>query len=510
MDKTYAGARLRRLREERGLSQAELARRLAISPSYLNQIEHDSRPLTVPVLLRLTRRSASTPGSSPRTTPPGWSPTCARCSPTTGGRARGGRPRPPNWPRSCRTRRGRWSTCTAATGRRVEQLALLADGRGDRRRRLAQIAMMPHEEIRDFFYRRQNYLARPRRRRRGAGRRDRHPARSRSLAALAARLAHARHPGGGLDAAARRARDRRAAPLRPGDAASCTSPATCGPGQQAFRMAAQLALLEYADLITELAADEELDARRPRYADPDRPRQLLRRRADPAVPRLPRDRRAVPLRHRAAHRPLRRRLRDRLPPAQHAAAAQAARRAVLVRPGRPGRQHVQAPVRHRLPLLPHRRHVSAVERLRGVRRARPHPRPDRRMPDGQRYLWIARTVTRHAGRLRRSPARPSRSGSAARSATPTGSSTPPASTSTTADAAMPIGVGLQDLRTRRLPAAGRSRRSAGRSRSTRTAARSCPTRSGRTDAAGSGAIGCDRAAGPAGFRRSCRSVAHGA
>jgi XRE family transcriptional regulator, fatty acid utilization regulator len=54
MAKTFAGARLRRLREERRLSQVELARLLELSPSYLNQIEHDARPLTVPVLLRLT------------------------------------------------------------------------------------------------------------------------------------------------------------------------------------------------------------------------------------------------------------------------------------------------------------------------------------------------------------------------------------------------------------------------------------------------------------------------
>ena len=54
MAKTYAGARLRRLREERRLSQVDLARLLELSPSYLNQIEHDARPLTVPVLLRLT------------------------------------------------------------------------------------------------------------------------------------------------------------------------------------------------------------------------------------------------------------------------------------------------------------------------------------------------------------------------------------------------------------------------------------------------------------------------
>src|SRR2546423_14543757 len=54
MAKTFAGSRLRRLREERGTSQIELARQLAISPSYLNQIEHDARPLTVPVLIRIT------------------------------------------------------------------------------------------------------------------------------------------------------------------------------------------------------------------------------------------------------------------------------------------------------------------------------------------------------------------------------------------------------------------------------------------------------------------------
>lgn len=53
MSKTYLGVRLRRLREERGLTQAALARALEISPSYLNQIEQNARPLTVPVLLRL-------------------------------------------------------------------------------------------------------------------------------------------------------------------------------------------------------------------------------------------------------------------------------------------------------------------------------------------------------------------------------------------------------------------------------------------------------------------------
>ncbi|MFY1638140.1 short-chain fatty acyl-CoA regulator family protein [Solwaraspora sp. WMMB335] len=51
--KLYAHAKLRRLRREHGLTQAELARRLDISTSYLNQIENSQRTLTAAVLLRL-------------------------------------------------------------------------------------------------------------------------------------------------------------------------------------------------------------------------------------------------------------------------------------------------------------------------------------------------------------------------------------------------------------------------------------------------------------------------
>lgn len=54
MPKTFVGSRIRQLRSERGFSQAALAQMLEISPSYLNQIEHDVRPLTVAVLLRIT------------------------------------------------------------------------------------------------------------------------------------------------------------------------------------------------------------------------------------------------------------------------------------------------------------------------------------------------------------------------------------------------------------------------------------------------------------------------
>jgi len=53
MKKTFMGVRLKRLREERRLTQAALAAKLGISLSYLNQLENNQRPLTLPVLLAL-------------------------------------------------------------------------------------------------------------------------------------------------------------------------------------------------------------------------------------------------------------------------------------------------------------------------------------------------------------------------------------------------------------------------------------------------------------------------
>lgn len=53
MRKTFVGIRMKKLREERQLTQIVLAKTLGISLSYLNQIENNQRPLTVQVLLRL-------------------------------------------------------------------------------------------------------------------------------------------------------------------------------------------------------------------------------------------------------------------------------------------------------------------------------------------------------------------------------------------------------------------------------------------------------------------------
>jgi hypothetical protein len=51
--KVFAGPRIRQLRRARGLTQARMAEELRISPSYLNLIERNQRPLTAQVLLRL-------------------------------------------------------------------------------------------------------------------------------------------------------------------------------------------------------------------------------------------------------------------------------------------------------------------------------------------------------------------------------------------------------------------------------------------------------------------------
>jgi hypothetical protein len=50
------GARIRALRRRENLSQAKLAERLGISASYLNLIEHDRRPLSAQVLIRLAQQ----------------------------------------------------------------------------------------------------------------------------------------------------------------------------------------------------------------------------------------------------------------------------------------------------------------------------------------------------------------------------------------------------------------------------------------------------------------------
>lgn len=235
MGKTYAGARLRRLREERRMSQAELARVLGISPSYLNQMEHDSRPLTVPVLLKLTEAFGVDPGFfSERDT----TRLVADLREALAGEITEDRVSASDLS-DLASRMPAVATFLLDLGRRnqalTERLAGAADGRDGTR----EAPRSPHEEIRDFFYRRQNYLhdtdLAAERLAEDIGIRP-----GEVVRALTERLADAH----GVRSAAESG-DR----LHHYDEASRTLHLSgrLRPGQRAFRLATQLALLEYGD-----------------------------------------------------------------------------------------------------------------------------------------------------------------------------------------------------------------------------------------------------------------------
>ncbi|KAA0086877.1 helix-turn-helix domain-containing protein [Mycolicibacterium sp. P9-64] len=161
MAKTFVGSRVRQLRSERGFSQAALAQMLDISPSYLNQIEHDVRPLTVAVLLRITEVfgvDATFFASQDDTR------LVAELREATLDRDLGIDVDPAEiadvvaaHPAVARAmvnlhRRYRLTTTqlAAATEDRFSDGSGFSSGSGS--------ITMPHEEVRDYFYERQNYL----------------------------------------------------------------------------------------------------------------------------------------------------------------------------------------------------------------------------------------------------------------------------------------------------------------------------------------------------------------
>ncbi len=157
MGRTYVGSRVRALRSDRGLSQVALAQTLGISPSYLNQIEHDARPLTDPVLVKISeafgldaeffdsqddvrlvaevREVLMDPDVEASADVASTAADVVRTHPEIA--------------RAMVTLHRRYRTTT-------DQLAAVTDDRGDGSMRGSITA--PHEEVRDFFYRRHNYL----------------------------------------------------------------------------------------------------------------------------------------------------------------------------------------------------------------------------------------------------------------------------------------------------------------------------------------------------------------
>lgn len=237
------------------MTQAALARVLGISPSYLNQMEHDSRPLTVPVLLRLTEAfgvdatffsehdtsrlladlreamadEVTTGGISPgdlselATRLPGVGDVLLRLS--------------------RRNQELSERLAEASDGRRIGAGADAGTGA------VTGIAAprTPHEEIREFFYRRRNYL---------------HDADT-AAEELAARLGI--RPGEIRSSLRARLADRHGVRVTTdGDSPHHYDPGTrtlrlsprLRPGQQAFRMATQLALLEHGDELSRYARED--------------------------------------------------------------------------------------------------------------------------------------------------------------------------------------------------------------------------------------------------------------
>jgi predicted transcriptional regulator/DNA-binding XRE family transcriptional regulator len=157
MSKTFVGSRVRQLRSERGFSQAALAQMLDISPSYLNQIEHDVRPLTVAVLLRITEvfgvdATFFAPHDDTRLVAELREVTMDRdldidIDPPEVAEMVSAHP---TLARAVVNLHRRYRITTAQLAAATEERFTDGSGTGS--------ITMPHEEVRDYFYQRQNYL----------------------------------------------------------------------------------------------------------------------------------------------------------------------------------------------------------------------------------------------------------------------------------------------------------------------------------------------------------------
>jgi XRE family transcriptional regulator, fatty acid utilization regulator len=242
-----AGSRLRHLREDRGLNQAELARLLEISPSYLNQIERDRRPLTVGVLLKLAESFGVDPEffSTQDTTRLIAEVREALLDEAIDVQVSASEitdlaTNQPSIARALITLRRRYRDT-------VEHTAALIGGQGisDNDHLLAA---MPHEQVRDFFYDCQNYVG--------------------PLDEAAEQLAEelGLQPGDTRVALARRLRDEHGIRVTqqladaPAGELRRYDPNTkvlrlsgqLRHGQQAFQLATQIAMLEHTQMIDQL------------------------------------------------------------------------------------------------------------------------------------------------------------------------------------------------------------------------------------------------------------------
>ncbi|MFT3716734.1 MAG: acetate metabolism transcriptional regulator RamB [Gordonia sp. (in: high G+C Gram-positive bacteria)] len=251
MSKTYVGSRLRRLRSERGLSQQEMAKTLGISASYLNQMEHDSRPLTASVLGRIGEvygidvaffdpqdevrliaelREALLDedlDSDPAASDPAEISAMVHGHPAV-------------------------ADAMVNLHRRLrlvsEQLAAVTSGRSDPGLRGSISA--PHEEVRNYFYNRHNYIHEL-----DVAAEDLTSRMRMHSADIRTGLADRLEDVHGVNIVRRVDLGDNVLHRYDPEARRLEFSAAMSPGQRSFRVAAELAYLEYGDLIDQLVAE---------------------------------------------------------------------------------------------------------------------------------------------------------------------------------------------------------------------------------------------------------------
>ncbi len=251
MTPTPMGARLRRLREEHGLTQAAFAATLGLSSSYLNQLERDTRPVTSRVLAGLSEQYGvdSTFFASDVDTRLIAAVTEALTDPQLSAEV------PPaevvDMVRAHPSLARAFAVLHQRYRNSADLLSALTESRNAPGTDLDRSALaMPHEEVRDYFYQRQNYID------------------SLDTAAeeLTSRIRMNR--GDVRTALEHRLAERhgvrivRRVDLPDGlwhrylaDERRLDLSAHLTPGQQAFRVASELAFLEHRDVLDDLVTD---------------------------------------------------------------------------------------------------------------------------------------------------------------------------------------------------------------------------------------------------------------
>ncbi len=256
MTRARVGVRLRRFREERGLTQAALAKALSLSPSYVNQIESNQRPLTTSVLTRLAevygvdvQEFSSDESDRLVAQLRDVMIDASRSEPISNAELRELAEAMPAIARYLVEIHGRYRHAREANETITGQIDAGAT------ESWITPPLMPYEEVRDFFYTHRNYFASVDELAEAtAG--ELESAGAESAGAISERLAR-RH---GIEVVELDG-DARADVQRRYDASTKTlalSP-LLSPGQRAFQLATHLAFLEATEVIDEVVRSADLD-----------------------------------------------------------------------------------------------------------------------------------------------------------------------------------------------------------------------------------------------------------